>query len=222
MARLGVGRAGTRPPLRAALAFATDLAAARDAVRERLPADLARRLGAVRVRSAARDEEEFLRDPGAGRRLARGEAARLRKTPALRPGAATVLPVVLSGLSAGALAEQAGPVLDHLRRLLGAHGQAVARPVLVEHGRLKLADQIARLAGARVVVALVGDRPGLRTPRSLSAYVTARPSARTTDAQRRMVSNIHARGLSPAAAAKQIARLVLEAGDVQPRVRRRG
>ena len=209
LARLGVGRAGSRPPLRASLEFAADLAAARDAVLERLPATLPRRLRATLVRSAARDDEEFLRDPAAGRRLARGEAARVRAAVPRSPaGATSVLPVVLSGLSAGAVAEQAGPVLTRLRRELAAHGQQLARPFLVERGRVKLADEIARLRGARIVVALVGDRPGLRTPRSLSAYVTERPSARTTDAERRMVSNIHARGLSPGRAARQISALV--------------
>ena len=212
LARVGVGRAGTRPALRASLDFATDLATARDAVLERLPPGLERTLGATRLRSAARDDEEFLRDPQAGRRLARGEAARVRPAPASR--APAVLPVVLSGLSAGAVAEQAGPVLAALRRELSARGLRLDKPFLVERGRLKLADEIARRRRARLVVALIGDRPGLRTPRSLSAYVTLRPTARTTDADRRMVSNIHARGLSPAAAAKQIAALLT---DLEPR-----
>jgi len=206
LARVGVGRAGTRPSLRASLDFATDLATARDALLEPLPRGLERKLGATRLRSAARDDEEFLRDPAAGRRLARGEAARVRPAPASR--ASAVLPVVLSGLSAGAVAEQAGPVLAALRRELAARGLRLDKPFLVERGRLKLADEIARRRGARLLVALIGDRPGLRTPRSLSAYVTLRPTARTTDADRRMVSNIHARGLSPAAAAKQIAALL--------------
>jgi len=204
---VGVGRAGTRPALRASLDFATDLATARDALLEPLPRGLERTLGATRLRSAARDDEEFLRDPAAGRRLARGEAARVRPAPASR--ASAVLPVVLSGLSAGAVAEQTGPVLAALRRELAARGLRLDKPFLVEHGRLKLADEIARRRRARLLVALIGDRPGLRTPRSLSAYVTLRPTARTTDADRRMVSNIHARGLSPAAAAKQIAALLV-------------
>jgi len=141
----------------------------------------------------------------------RGEAAKVRAAPSRgRAAAGSVLPVVLSGLSAGAVAEQAGPVLTHLRRELAAHSLKLARPFLVERGRVKLADEIARLRGVPVVVALVGDRPGLRTPRSLSAYVTVRPSTRTTDAERRMVSNIHARGLSPARAARQICELIVQ------------
>jgi len=209
LARVAVGRAGTRPPLAASLEFAADLAAARDAVHEPLPAGLERRLRATRVRSDAADDEEFLRDPGSGRRLATGEAPRVRERGRAR-GRGEILPVVLSGLSAGAVADQAGPVLVALRRELDRHGLRLARPFLVERGRLKLADEIARLRGATIVVALIGDRPGLRTPRSMSAYVTARPTARTTDADRRMVSNIHARGLSPATAARQIAGLIVE------------
>ena len=222
LARVGVGRAGTRPSLRASLDFATDLATARDALLERLPRGLERTLRATRLRSAARDDEEFLRDPDAGRRLARGEAARVRPAPASR--ASAVLPVVLSGLSAGAVAEQAPAVLAALRRELAARDLRLDKPFLVERGRLKLADEIARRRGARLLVALIGDRPGLRTPRSLSAYVTLRPTTRTTDADRRMVSNIHARGLSPAAAAKQIVALLVApapATTARPRGARR-
>jgi ethanolamine ammonia-lyase small subunit len=114
------------------------------------------------------------------------------------------------------VAEQAGPVLAQLRRELARRGLQLARPFLVERGRLKLADEIAQLRQARVVVALLGDRPGLRTPRSLSVYVTARPSPRTTDAERHMVSNIHAHGLSPAAAARHIAELVVALVGSEP------
>ena len=207
LSRIGVGRAGTRPRLSTQLDFTQDLAEAHDAVAAALPAGLARTLGAVVVRSAASDDEQFLRDPGAGRRLARGEAQRIRQRASR---SVDVQPVVLSGLSAGAVADQAARVLTELKSRLRREGLEVGRPFLVERGRLKASDEIARIAGARVAVALIGDRPGLRSPRSMSAYITHDPKRGTTDADRTMVSNIHARGLSPKQAAARIARMVLD------------
>ena len=123
-----------------------------------------------------------------------------------------VQPVVLSGLAAGAVAEQAPPLLAALGRALAAAGRELAPPVVVDRGRLKAADEVALLRGARVVVALLGDRPGLRTPRSLSGYVTVAPRPDTSDAERSMVSNVHADGLSAEEAAQRLAAMVVEGG----------
>lgn len=207
--RIGVGRAGTRPRLETLLEFQSDLAEARDAVGARLPAGLVTRLGGFQLFSAAKDHEQFLRDPGAGRRLRPGEAERVRR----KLVRCDVQPVVLTGLSAGAVGEQAGAVLEALKARLEKRGLRVGRPAIVERGRVKLADEVGRLAGARIVVALVGDRPGLRAPRSLSAYVTLDPRRRTSDAQRTMVSNIHSHGLSSRLAAAQIDLLIGAALD---------
>jgi ethanolamine ammonia-lyase small subunit len=58
-----------------------------------------------------------------------------------------------------------------------------------------------------VVVLLIGERPGLATAESLSAYIAYRPRDRHTDADRNVISNIHARGLSPEEAAHRILHL---------------
>ena len=51
---------------------------------------------------------------------------------------------------------------------------------------------------------LIGERPGLATAESLSAYLAYRPRPGHTDAQRNLISNIHGRGVSHAEAARRI------------------
>jgi len=203
--RIGVGRAGMRPRLETWMELSRDFGAAKDALRTPLPADLHIKVGGTRLRSAARDDQEFLRNPDAGRRLARGEAKRIEPG----KGRVDVLPVLLSGLSAGAVAEKAPALLRELRTRLKRHGLTLGKPYVVDRARLKVADDVARKCSAEVVVALIGDRPGLRAPNSMSVYVTRKPGRSTTDAERSMVSNIHAHGLTAKRAATQIVRMIL-------------
>jgi len=55
-----------------------------------------------------------------------------------------------------------------------------------------------------VVVLLIGERPGLATAESLSAYLAFRPRPGDTDARRNLISNIHGLGVSPAVAVERI------------------
>jgi ethanolamine ammonia-lyase small subunit len=60
------------------------------------------------------------------------------------------------------------------------------------------------LLNPAVVVLLIGERPGLATAESLSAYLAYRPRPGDTDARRNLISNIHARGVPPHQAAQRI------------------
>ncbi len=83
-------------------------------------------------------------------------------------------------------------------------------------GRVAIADRICEASGARLAVHLIGERPGLTAPASLGCYVTLAPSAATTDADRKCLSNIHARGLAPDEAGAAIVELcekILRAGS---------
>lgn len=213
-ARLGLGRAGPRPLTEAALDFRADHARARDAVHATWSdAFLARLagLGFVRVRSAAPDKETYLRRPDLGRRLAGGEAALIRS--AARPGA--VAQVVLSdGLSARAGETQLERVWPALARGLARLGP-LAAPVAVERGRVAVADRVCEASGALLAVHLIGERPGLAAAESLGCYLTLRPGPATTDADRKCISNIHARGLPPdeaGAAIVEVCERILAAG----------
>jgi ethanolamine ammonia-lyase small subunit len=213
-ARLGVGRAGARPPTDAWLRFQADHAAARDAVwSEWSPAFRARleELGFLIVASAAADRLAYLREPPLGRRLAPGERGRI----VVRQAAPAAIQVVLSdGLSARAaevnLERVYPPLRDHLARL-----GSLAGPVAVRNGRVAVADEIGAAVGAHLVVHLIGERPGLGTADSLGCYLTFDPGPSSTDADRKCISNIHSAGLSPDEAGATIAglcRRILEAG----------
>jgi ethanolamine ammonia-lyase small subunit len=214
-ARLDVGRAGTRPPTAAWLAFLGDHAGARDAVRSTWSAGFERRLGTlgfVLVDSAAPDRVAYIREPPLGRRLPAAELERVRG----HAGGPDKIQIVVSdGLSA--LAAEAH--LDTLWPALHAHLAALGplgAPVAIRNGRVAAGDAIGAAVGARLVVHLIGERPGLGSPDSLGCYVTLDAGPRSTDADRKCVSNIRPAGLDPREAGGTIAglcRLILERGS---------
>jgi len=214
-ARLGIGRAGVRLPTAAWLAFQADHAAARDAVWSEWSAafqDRLRAQGFLLAASAAPDRLAYIREPPLGRRLAAGDLERIR---AASPCDPAIQLVVSDGLSAGAAEanlEQLWPALCERLARLGPFGT----PVAVRNGRVAVADVIASAVGARLVVHLIGERPGLASPDSLGCYVTLDAGQQSTDADRKCISNIRPAGLDPAEAGATIAglcRRILEHGS---------
>jgi ethanolamine ammonia-lyase small subunit len=82
--------------------------------------------------------------------------------------------------------------------------------VVATGARVALGDDIGSRLNARMIVMLIGERPGLSAPDSLGCYITHRPKPALTDADRNCVSNIHAAGLSYDEAGFRIAWLVRE------------
>ena len=156
----------------------------------------------VVVDSAAGDRREYLMRPDLGRRLGAGAGAVL----AGHAGVYDLAIVVSDGLSALAVARHAGRVIGALMPALG--GWALAPVVLVRGGRVAVGDAVGMALGARGVLMLIGERPGLSAPDSLGAYLTWGPSAGTTDAGRNCVSNIRPEGLSYGDAAHRIFHLL--------------
>ena len=212
-ARIALGRAGTSLPTAELLRFAAAHAMARDAVQVPLDAAaLATQLRAEgwashEVQSRAITRDVYLRRPDQGRRLGIESAERLRAAAAAPADAAIVLG---DGLSAVAVQRHALPLLRALRSALG--GALTLAPITIAiQARVALGDEIGALLGARLVLMLVGERPGLSSPDSLGAYLTHAPRVGCTDAQRNCVSNIRPGGLAFDAAAQRIAWLMREA-----------
>ncbi|MCE1236667.1 MAG: ethanolamine ammonia-lyase subunit EutC [Hyphomicrobiales bacterium] len=206
-ARIGIGRAGDGLPTGELLAFQMAHARARDAVHGRVDFDAIAAAfpdrTVVRVASAAGDRAIYLRRPDLGRRLGEGEAERLPKGPF------DVVFVVADGLSAAAVEAQAVATLTATFPRLA--GLSIGPIVLASQARVALGDEIGAAMGARLVVALIGERPGLSAADSLGAYLTFDPKPGRLDSERNCLSNIHGHGLSPEAAAGKLAWLVREA-----------
>ena len=206
-ARIGLGRAGDGWPTAPLLAFQEAHAAARDAVHGRVDFDtLAAAFPGhpvIRVASAAGDRATYLRRPDLGRRRADGAAAKL---PA---GPYDVVFVIGDGLSAAVVdAHAAATVAATLARL---DRLAIGPIVLAEQARVALGDEIGAAMGARLVVVVLGERPGLSAADSLGAYLTFGPRIGRVDSERNCLSNIHDHGLAPPDAAVKLAWLVREA-----------
>jgi ethanolamine ammonia-lyase small subunit len=152
--------------------------------------------------SAAPDRETYLRRPDLGRRLAPGAAPLAR-------GDYDLAIVIADGLSAAAAQGHAAEVARALVATLG--GWRVAPVVIVRQGRVAIGDEIGERLGARAVVVLIGERPGLSAADGLGAYVTWAPRIGRLDSERNCVSNIRPDGLPPQAAARKIAWLLGEA-----------
>ena len=216
-ARIALGRTGTSMPTHAQLDFQYAHAQARDAVH--LPFDhaalgaqlAARGRESLLLHSAATDRNSYLQRPDLGRKLSDASAQTLRDLAATNPGGVDLAIVVADGLSALAVHRHTVPFLTRMEQQIEAEGWSVSPVVLVEQGRVAVADEIGELLGARMVVILIGERPGLSSPDSLGLYFTYNPKIGLTDAYRNCISNVRLEGLSYGMAAHRLLYLMREA-----------
>lgn len=209
-ARIGLPRSGASVATAALLDFKLAHARARDAVlapfdQAGLIDELAKLGGAVlAAASAAEDRRSYLMRPDFGRRLNAESAAAL----AAHRGDFDLAFVVADGLSASAVAAHAGAVLSRVLAVLRGQGWRLAPLVVVRHARVAIGDAVAAALGAACVAVLIGERPGLSAPDSMGAYLTWRPQAGTTDAERNCISNIRPQGIDYDAAAFRLVHLL--------------
>lgn len=216
-ARIALGRTGTSMPTDAQLDFQYAHAQARDAVH--LPFDHAglstqlaeRGRDSLLLHSAATDRNSYLQRPDLGRRLCDDSAQKLRDYAMVHPGGIDLAVVVADGLSALAVHRHTLPFLARMEEQALAEGWSLSPVVLVEQGRVAVADEIGELLGAKMVVILIGERPGLSSPDSLGLYFTYNPKVGLTDAYRNCISNVRLEGLSYGMAAHRLLYLMREA-----------
>jgi ethanolamine ammonia-lyase small subunit len=212
-ARVALGRAGASLPTKALLEFTLDHARARDAVHAGfdVPAVLAGLgdlgLEALDVCSRARSRKDYLRRPDLGRTL---DPASRHLLASHGGGSCRLAIVVGDGLSPAAVNAHAVELVRSLVPQLAVDGIEIGRAAVASGARVALGDEIGAALGARMIVMLIGERPGLSAPDSLGAYLTFAPRAGLTDAERNCVSNIHGSGLGYDEAASRIAWLVRE------------
>jgi ethanolamine ammonia-lyase small subunit len=212
-ARVALGIAGASLPTKAALKFSLDHARARDAVHADFDieglmqglTDLG--LGATFVSSQALERKVYLARPDLGRVLDADSEVRLAR---LGSAMQRLVVVVGDGLSPTAVNMHAIALLRRLLPLLAADAIEIGQAVVASGARVALGDQIGAILKARMVVMLIGERPGLSAADSLGAYLTFDPRVGTTDEKRNCVSNVHGGGLGYDEAAHRIAWLIRE------------
>jgi ethanolamine ammonia-lyase small subunit len=212
-ARVALGLAGASLPTKALLEFTLDHARARDAVHATfdVPA-MMRGLGELglqvsSVSSRARNRRDYLKRPDLGRMLDPDSQGLL----ASRAGGSCHLAIVVGdGLSPAAVNAHAVGLLRSLMPRLAAEKIEIGHAVIASGARVALGDEIGAILGARMVVVLIGERPGLSAADSLGIYLTFAPRLGLTDEKRNCVSNVHGAGLGYDEAASRTAWLIRE------------
>lgn len=204
-ARIGMGRAGPRYTTKMLLRLRADHAVAKDAVQSDVKKEIIAKLGLLPLQSVCKDREEFLTLPPRGRILS-PESLELIKEKAVKNPQFQL--VVSDGLSSTAIEANVPVLVPELLKRLEAAKVVVGTPVFVRFARMRIADEVAKATGAEVTLIFSGERPGLVTAESMSAYLIYKPTEETTEADFTAMSNIHSGGTTPLEAAAQLADLV--------------
>ncbi|NKI69825.1 ethanolamine ammonia-lyase subunit EutC [Collimonas pratensis] len=225
-ARIALGRSGVSLPTSAQLAFQLAHAQARDAVHLALDAKaLSGRLGdsfaggthCVTLSSAAGNRDTYLQRPDLGRRLDAASRTALQEMQQNQASAASydLAIVIADGLSALAIEQNAQPFLEALMRKLAPENWTLAPIAIVRQGRVAVGDEVGELFNAKLVVILIGERPGLSSPDSMGLYLTWAPRIGLTDESRNCISNVRPAGLSYEEAAFKLHYLLTQARQRQ-------
>ena len=204
-ARLGSGKAGPRYKTLTMLRFRADHAAAQDAVFSQVPEDYAEKNGLIPVQTCCRDKDEYLTRPDLGRRFDEENQTIIRNAVKSAP---RVQIVVGDGLSSAAILANAADCMAAMKDGLKARGVTTDTPLFVRYCRVGAGDAVGDVVGCELVCVLVGERPGLVTDKSMSAYITYKPHTGVSESARTVVSNIHAQGTPAAEAGAYIAELI--------------
>ena len=204
-ARLGSGKAGPRYKTLTMLRFRADHAAAQDAVFSQVPEEFAKENGLIPVQTLCTDKDEYLTRPDKGRTFGESMAKVIQET---MPKAPQVQIVVGDGLSSAAVMANAMDCMAAIRDGLKARNIETGKALFVRYCRVGAGDAIGDLTGCQVVCMLVGERPGLVTDKSMSAYITYKPHTGVSESSRTVVSNIHSQGTPAVEAGAHVAELI--------------
>jgi len=193
-ARLGLWRAGPRYKTQPMLRFRADHAAAQDAVFSYVSEDLIKEMNFVCVSTKCRDKDEYITRPDLGRQFDE-ENVKIIGSSIRRDQQVQI--IVGDGLSSAAIEANIKDVLPSIRQGLQMFGLDYSEVLFIKHARVPAMDQIGEITGADVICYLIGERPGLVTAESMSAYIAYKPTIGMPEARRTVISNIH-KGGTPA------------------------
>ena len=204
-ARLGCGKAGARYKTLTMLRFRADHAAAQDAVFSEMDADFAKQHDLLPVKTRCETKDEYLTRPDLGRCFDEHNAKAIKGVIDTTP---RVQIVVGDGLSSAAIAANAADCMAAIRDGLKLRGIETGKAIFVKYCRVGAGDAVGDITGCELVCVLVGERPGLVTDKSMSAYITYKPHTGVSESSRTVVSNIHAQGTPAVEAGAYVAELI--------------
>lgn len=203
--RLGIGKAGARYKTLPQLMFRAAHSAAQDAVFSDVDQEFVDNLGLFTVQTKCDSKDVYLTRPDLGRRLSAEGVETIKEKCSKNP---TVQIFVSDGLSSAAVAANTEDVLQGLMQGLKSYGVNVGTPFFVKYGRVGVMDEISEITGADVTCVLIGERPGLITATSMSAYIAYKATIGMPEARRTVISNIHSAGTIPAEAGAHVAEVI--------------
>lgn len=204
-ARIGIGSAGPRLKTKTYLTLRADHAGARDAVFRDVDEGLLREMGLFTVQTLCSSRNEHLTRPDLGRQLSEDARRELRSKCQRNP---QVQVYVADGLSSQAVDMNLRDILPALMDGLQDFGISTGTPFFLRFGRVPAMDEVSELLGAEATCVLVGERPGLATANSMSAYIAYKAAVGMPEARRTVVSNIHSGGIPAVEAGAHIAGLL--------------
>lgn len=204
-ARLGIGRVGPRYRTITALRVRADHAAAQDSVFSYVSEDFIKVNNLISVNTMCKDKDEYITRPDLGRKFDEATTSFIREKFGNNP---KVLLVVGDGLSSAAVEANLADIVPSIKQGLKMFGIEIGDILFVKHCRVPAMDAIGDATGAEVVCLLVGERPGLVTAESMSAYIAYKPTVNMPEAKRTVISNIHKGGTPPVEAGAHIAELI--------------
>ncbi len=203
--RLGIGKAGARYKTDPSLQFRAAHSAAQDAVFSDVDQKFIDDMGLFSVQTQCGDKDTYLTRPDLGRKLSDEAVKTIKEKCQMNP---KVQVYVSDGLSSAAVAANIGDVLPAIEQGLKSYGIQMGTPFFVKYGRVGAMDEISEITGAEVTCVLIGERPGLITAESMSAYIAYKATVGMPEARRTVVSNIHKAGTIPAEAGAHIADVI--------------
>ena len=200
-ARIDLGHCGPRMKTKDYLKFRQDHAIAMDAVWSYVDETAVQALGFKCIQTLVQDKEEYIRRPDLGRRFSEDTLEEVKRECKHQP---TIQIMAADGLSSPAIDANLKDIYEILIDGFNYIGLSVGTPIFVRYGRVATMDYISEALGATVTILLVGERSGLGTGESMSAYMAYEASPKKPESQRTVVANIHKRGLYPVEAGAQI------------------
>lgn len=204
-ARLGLGRSGPRYKTASLLRFWADNASAMDAVFTDVPTEWIEKMGMFSVQTKCTSKDEYLTRPDLGAQFEDAAIAEIKQRCAANP---QVQIYVADGLSSTAVENNVSDLLPALIQGLKLHGLSMGTPFFVKYGRVRSMEPISEALGATVTCVLLGERPGLASAESLSAYLAYKATVGMSEADRTCVSNIHKEGTNAVEAGAHIADII--------------